>query len=188
MTHNNSEKFDNFLFNFALSNPEVSPIFDEIKLAILNKDTEKIENICSLVKKHTQNTNMKNIVNEACDSLYQEVICTSAIIKRTQRTEEKPTLEENILILNKGIGSCKHAIIYVDSDFEDFEEDEIDYLNNQLGIQQIEIIDSSNDEKIYSGSLLEESENKNSNFNEGWLILFGIIILIGIGFFVTKRK
>jgi hypothetical protein len=186
MTYN-QEKFNDFLFNFSSNQSEVSSILDQIKLAILNKDTEKIENICTFVKTHTDNTNLKNIVNDACDKLYQDVICTSTIIKYTIPIEERELPEENILILNKGVGSCKHAIIYVESEFEDFDDNEIEYLK-QLGIREIDIIDTSSDEKIYSGPLVDENDqNKNNDFNEGWLIIIGVIVFIGIGILIAKK-
>ncbi len=183
---NNGEIFETFFSSYnnnKTSQEQALVILEQLKSAVLNQDTEVIENICNFLKEKTQNTELEPIVKDACNNIFNDIKCTSTILKYTFPTEERPLPEENISVMSKGIGSCKHAIIYVDDDFDDFSEEEIEYMH-KLGIAQIDIINLSTNDKIYSGDLDEEVQKDDKR--DGWLILIGVIIFIGVGLAITK--
>lgn len=182
----NLENFFAHYDNDIISPEQALRILEQLKTAVLNKDIEIINSICTILKQNTFNTGLYNIVENTCDTLFKDTACTSTIIKYTFPTEDRPNPKENILVLNDGYGSCKHAIIYVDSDFDYFDDEEINYIKS-LNIEQIDIIDEITDNKIYSGFVDENIEIRNDDdTRNGWLILIGVIILIGMGLTISQ--
>lgn len=185
---NEERELENFFTHYdndIISQEQALRILEQLKAAVLNKDIEIINSICTLLKQNTINTNLQSIVEESCNKLFSDTQCTSTIINYTNSAEEQQTPQENILIINKGFGSCKHAFIYVESDFFDFDDEEVEYIKS-LGIVDIDIIDRDTDKTIYSGPIDNSSEAKNDETRDGWLILIGVIILIGVGLTVTQ--
>jgi hypothetical protein len=84
------------------------------------------------------------------------------------------------------LGSCNHAYVYVDSDFDGFLDKDIEYLSKK-GITDVEIINTVTGEKIYSGRLdSNPMPEVNKDKREGWFILIGVLIFIGMGILVKR--
>jgi hypothetical protein len=165
------------------SKEEALVILDKLKTAIERGDEKYISEVCSII-----NGEEGKIDPQACERLLNmtEVCNTITMEYKTASSDEEPDPSKYIHLLEGEVGSCNHAYIYVDPNFEGFLDKDIAYLS-QMGINTVDIIDLQSDETNYSGALDVKMESKvNKDKKEGWLILIGVIIFIGMGILLKR--
>jgi len=172
------------LYNIQqVSQQEALTILEQLKTAVINNDSEVINEVCTVLKQKTANTSFEPIVQSTCDTLFKDMQCTSAVINFTSPNGNSSP-SDYINLVNNKIGSCKHAFIYVDSDFEGFDDEEVNFIS-KLGIADVDIINPSNNHTVYSGPLDSNINTKGDEESKsGWMILVGVIIFIAMGLVV----
>ncbi len=176
----NQQELDRIFSQYNIehaSQEEALVILDKLKEAVLNHDSEVINSVCTMLKEKTDNTSYQPIIESTCNNLFKEINCNSIMINFSNPDERNhPSTYMNIIGEQKG--KCSSAIVYVDSGFQGFNEQEIRYLSSELNVLNVDIINSTTNEKIYSGVL---DENANSNNHDGWMILIIVVIFVITG-------
>lgn len=157
-----------------ITKEEALIIINRLHLAIENKDENYISSICERINPNSDNP---------CSDLFSmSEVCTNVSLEYKSSSED----ESNFILLMGLFGNCTKAYIYVDEDFTGFLDKDIDYLSGK-GVKEVEIIITITGEKIYSGNLKEEIDHKiNKEKREGWFILLGVLIFIGMGLLLKK--
>ena len=169
--------------NMTTTKEEALVLLDKIKVALENKDEKSIAEVCSIIEGRDGKSD-----SNACERLMglTETCQTITMEYKTADSNSEQTPEQYITLLEGEVGICNHAYIYVDSDFEGFLDRDVVYLS-RMGINTIDIINLSNNETTYTGALDAKIESKfNKDKRDGWLILIGVIIFIGMGILLKR--
>ena len=160
-----------------ITKDEAMNIIEELKKAIENKDEKYITTVCERINPGSK--------NPCTDLLFMGEICSNITLEYKSVPDDFYP-DQYIKLLSGTFGNCSKAYIYVEENFVGFLEKDIDYLTEK-GVKEVEIIITDTGEKIYSGSLNSGIHHEiNKEKREGWFILLGILLFIGMGLLLKK--
>jgi len=162
-----------------ITKEEAVTLIEELKNAIEIKDDKYIINVCKRINPESD--------NPCSDLINMDEVCSNITLEYKLAGSDEQTPEQYITLLSGVYGKCSKAYIYIEEDFTGFLEKDIDYLSNK-GILDIELIITTTGEKIYVGKLNGEIHNDvNKEKREGWYILLGILLFIGMGLLLKRH-
>lgn len=162
-----------------ITKEEAMVLIEELKTAIENKDDTYITNVCQRIN---QGSN-----NPCSDLLNMDEVCSNVTLEYKLRDSDENQPEQYITLLSGVFGKCTKAYIYLEEDFAGFLDKDIDYLSSK-GIKDVELIITATGEKIYTGKLDGEIHHDiNKEKREGWYILLGILLFIGMGLLLKRH-
>lgn len=170
----------------SITEEEARGIMTELKSAIENGDERSINAVCNRLIGNDE----KEGPQDCATFLGIQNVCTSISMQyNTIDSENNNNPGSYISVMDGKIGNCDHTFMYVDSKFEGFLDQDISFLTG-LGINTIDIINLETRESIYSGILVNKvdiDQKANKDKRDGWLILIGVIIFIGMGILIKKQ-
>jgi hypothetical protein len=165
-----------------MSQEDALALLETFKTAVESNDTDAINQVCTRLKYETEGTAFSPLVVDTCQSLFIDVKCDS-IVLNYQSDDDSPFK----VIVRSENSSCSHAYVYVDSEFEGFDDDDMLYLI-EMGIKDVDIINPDTGTTIYKGKLDDKFETIMENDRRhGWLIMIGVILFICTCLAVRKR-